>query len=98
MSLCEYKHYLLLSPLSNYLLLSLTFSSSSLPSQSQGASSIVYCAGHPIMEGVSGLYIYRCSVAEPSPEAQSHGTATALWELSQQIVSNKMRKWGGTLQ
>lgn len=46
------------------------------------------------MEGIGGLYIYRCSVAEPSGEAQSPGTAAALWDLSMQIIRNKMAKWG----
>lgn len=47
-----------------------------------------------MMEGVSGLYLYRCSVAEPSSEAQSHGTAAALWEFSVQIIRDKMTQWG----
>ena len=50
----------------------------------------MFCAAHPLMEGISGLYIYRCAVVEPSHEAQSHGTAAALWELSEQIIKTKM--------
>lgn len=53
----------------------------------------MFCAAHPLMEGISGLYIYRCAVVEPSHEAQSHGTAAALWELSEQIIKTKMTKW-----
>ena len=46
------------------------------------------------MDNISGLYIYRCSVVEPSGEAQSVGTASALWELSERIIDNKMGEWG----
>ncbi len=55
----------------------------------QGASGIVYCACHPSMKGISGIYVYECWPAEPSPEAQNLNTATALWDLSQQIVEEK---------
>ena len=57
--------------------------------QEQAASTIVFCAAHPSMDKVSGLYMYRCNVSEPSPEAQCVSTATALWEFSEQILSSK---------
>jgi hypothetical protein len=43
------------------------------------------------MDRISGLYIYRCQVAEPSKEAQSNGTSTALWQFSEQILHNKTK-------
>lgn len=58
--------------------------------QEQATSTIVYCAAHPSMDTVSGLYMYDCWPAQPSPEAQDTSTATALWELSEQIVVEKM--------
>ncbi len=41
------------------------------------------------MENVSGLYMYDCCPVEPSSEAQDSSTATALWELCEQIVAEK---------
>lgn len=51
---------------------------------------MVYCAAHPSMEGIGGLYMYECWPAEPSPEAQDPNTAAALWELSEQIIAEKI--------
>ena len=42
------------------------------------------------MEGIGGLYMYECWPAEPSPEAQDPGTATALWQLTEQIIAEKV--------
>ena len=42
------------------------------------------------MEEIGGLYMYECWPAEPSPEAQDPGTAAALWELSEQIIAEKV--------
>lgn len=58
--------------------------------QEQGAASIVYCACHPSMSGISGLYMHECWPVEPSPEAQDPSTASALWELCEDIVQEKM--------
>ena len=58
--------------------------------QEQAASTIVYCAAHPSMDTVSGLYMYNCWPVQPSPEAQDPSTSAALWELSEQIVAEKM--------
>ena len=58
--------------------------------QEQATSTIVYCAAHPSMERIGGLYMYECWPVEPSPEAQDPDTATALWELSEQIIAEKV--------
>ena len=58
--------------------------------QEQAASGIVYCAAHPSAENISGLYWYECWPAEPSDEAQDPTSAAALWELSEQIIAEKM--------
>ena len=42
------------------------------------------------MKAISGLYMYECWPMEPSPEAQDRSTATALWELSEQIITEKV--------
>ena len=54
----------------------------------------MFCAAHPLVDGISGLYMYRCCVVEPSYEAQSYGTANALWELSESIITTSTSKWG----
>lgn len=38
------------------------------------------------MNDISGLYMSDCWPAEPSMEAQDLSTATALWEMSEQII------------
>ena len=58
--------------------------------QEQAASTIVYCAAHPSMDEISGLYMYDCWPTQPSPEAQDPSTAAALWELSERIIAEKM--------
>ena len=58
--------------------------------QEQAASTIVYCAAHPSMDDISGLYMYDCWPTQPSPEAQDPSTAAALWELSECIIAKKM--------
>lgn len=42
------------------------------------------------MEAIGGLYMYECWPAEPSPEGQDPGTATALWQLTEKIIAEKM--------
>lgn len=61
-----------------------------LLTQEQAASTIVYCAVHPSMDNISGLYMYECWPAVPSPEAQDLTTAAALWQLSEQLIADKM--------
>jgi len=41
------------------------------------------------MQGISGLYMFECWPVEPSLEAQNPFSATALWELSEQILQDK---------
>lgn len=74
-----------------WIVLYLHINPSSPSPQAQGASSIVYCACHPSMKGISGLYMYECWPVEPSPEAQDWHTAAALWNLSEDLVDKKTR-------
>ncbi|XP_064394863.1 WW domain-containing oxidoreductase-like [Halichondria panicea] len=55
----------------------------------QAASTIVYCAAHPSMNDISGMYMSDCWPVEPSGEAQDSNTAVALWELSEQIIAQQ---------
>ena len=57
--------------------------------QEQACSTVVYCAAHPSMENIGGLYMYECLPAEPSGEAQDPSTGAALWELSERIIAEK---------
>lgn len=43
------------------------------------------------MKGISGLYLHECWPVEPSQEAQDPNTASALWELSADIVEEKTK-------
>lgn len=58
--------------------------------QEQATATILFCAVHPCMEHISGLYMYECCPVEPSYEAQDRSTAAALWELCEQIVTDKV--------
>lgn len=62
----------------------------------QATATIVYCAAHPNLENISGLYMYECFPALPSSEAQDCGTAVALWELSEQIIADKTAAFSET--
>ena len=39
------------------------------------------------MKRISGLYMHECWPVEPSPEAQDPYTGSALWDLSDDIVT-----------
>ena len=60
-----------------------------LSSQEQAAAGVVFCAAHPTMDEIGGLYMYDCWPAHPSLEAQDGDTATALWELSEQLIRER---------
>lgn len=47
------------------------------------------------MKGISGLYLHECWPAEPSQEAQDPSTASALWQLSEDIIQEKMAQAEG---
>ena len=41
------------------------------------------------MDDIGGLYLYDCWPVQPSLEAQDSDTATALWELSEQLIRER---------
>lgn len=57
--------------------------------QQQGAATTVYCAVAPELEGLGAMYFNNCFRCLPSVQAQDQGAAAALWELSEQLVSER---------
>jgi len=54
--------------------------------QQQAASTTVYCATAPELEGATGLYFNNCCRCEPSKAAQDPELAQILWELSMSMI------------
>jgi WW domain-containing oxidoreductase len=55
-------------------------------SQQQAASTTVYCATAPELEGATGLYFNNCCRCEPSKAAQDPELAQVLWQLSTSMI------------
>jgi WW domain-containing oxidoreductase len=55
-------------------------------SQQQAASTTVYCATAPELEGATGLYFNNCCRCEPSKAAQDLELARVLWQLSTSMI------------
>lgn len=65
----------------------------------QGAATSVWAATSPALDGLGGIYLEDCSIAEPAETPISHGgyvphavdpdDAEALWTLSEQIVGQR---------
>ena len=75
---------------------SILFLLSPLPSllfcpQEQAAATVLYCAAHPSLERVSGLYWYECQPVEPSPDALDPELADGLWGFSHQLIHERAR-------
>ncbi|PSN49771.1 WW domain-containing oxidoreductase [Blattella germanica] len=54
----------------------------------QAASTSVYCATAPELEGATGLYFNNCCRCEPSVPAQDPDLARILWELSERMIQS----------
>jgi hypothetical protein len=54
--------------------------------QQQAASTTVYCATAPELEGATGLYFNNCCRCEPSKAAQDPELAQILWQLSVSMI------------
>lgn len=52
----------------------------------QAASTSVYCATAPELEGATGLYFNNCCRCEPSATAQDPELAKILWDLSNDMI------------
>ncbi|KAJ7340978.1 hypothetical protein JRQ81_004265 [Phrynocephalus forsythii] len=57
-------------------------------SMQQGAATTVYCATAPELEGLGGMYFNN------SQEAQNDLVATALWELSEKLIQERVGQQG----
>lgn len=55
-------------------------------SPQEGARTIVYLASSPHVEGKSGGYYYRNTLAAPTKEARNDADARRLWEISARIA------------
>jgi NAD(P)-dependent dehydrogenase (short-subunit alcohol dehydrogenase family) len=60
-----------------------------LLSEARGAETSVYVATAPELEGRTGGYFAKCRPIEPSKEALDDASARRLWQVSEQLVSNR---------
>ncbi|XP_078041246.1 WW domain-containing oxidoreductase isoform X1 [Augochlora pura] len=58
----------------------------------QAASTQVFCATAPELEGLTSVYFNNCYRCEPSNAAQDSALATRLWSVSQEMIVNIMKK------
>jgi len=59
-------------------------------SASKGAETSIYCASEEGIELYSGKYFKSCRVTKPSAAAENEALADRLWQISQQMVSEKL--------
>jgi NAD(P)-dependent dehydrogenase (short-subunit alcohol dehydrogenase family) len=64
----------------------ITISSPFFLSPARGASTSVYLASSPDVEGVSGEYFVKCRPKQPRRWAQDPDAARRLWQVSEQLV------------
>ncbi|RUS74792.1 hypothetical protein EGW08_017459 [Elysia chlorotica] len=60
-----------------------------------GAQTTLYCALSPDLEEVSGKYFVDCKEKAPSRRGQSEADAKRLWELTEEIIQQKLSGAGG---
>lgn len=60
----------------------------------QAASTTVYCATVPELEGVSGLYFNNCYQCVPSKAAQDPELAKKLWDISCDMIKSRIPEHG----
>lgn len=58
----------------------------------EGAQTQIRLAVDPELENVSGKYFSDCEVTEPAKHAQSDADAKWLWDKSNELINNKLRK------
>ncbi|CAK9821593.1 WW domain-containing oxidoreductase [Anthophora retusa] len=58
----------------------------------QAASTSVFCATAPELEGVTGFYFNNCYRCDPSNAALDPALAARLWSVSQEMIINVMKK------
>ncbi len=66
--------------------IALKLASPFLISPEAGASTMVYLASSPAVDGVTGSYFEKCKAVKPSPAAQSEEDAHKLWALTENLL------------
>lgn len=59
--------------------------------QQQAASTSVYCASAPELEGISGCYFSNCYRCDPSKTALNPQLAERLWFVSEKMFTSCMK-------
>lgn len=60
--------------------------------QQQAASTTVFCATAPELEGITNIYFNNCYYCDPSNTALDPALAGRLWFLSQNMIISVMKK------
>lgn len=60
------------------------------PLQDQAAATILYCASHPSLADISGLYWYECRPVDPSNDAVDPDLGEGLWTFSKQLITDRI--------
>ncbi|WP_372749267.1 SDR family oxidoreductase [Litorivivens sp.] len=55
-------------------------------SPAKGASTSIYLATSPAVEGVTGKYFAKCAELQPKPWAEDDAAAKRLWDVSRELV------------
>ncbi|XP_018058915.1 PREDICTED: WW domain-containing oxidoreductase-like isoform X3 [Atta colombica] len=58
----------------------------------QAASTVIFCATAPELEGVTGSYFNNCCHCQPSNAALDSALAAQLWTLSQDMVTDVLKR------
>ncbi|XP_012054566.1 PREDICTED: WW domain-containing oxidoreductase-like [Atta cephalotes] len=58
----------------------------------QAASTVIFCATAPELEGVTGSYFNNCCHCQPSNAALDSALAAQLWTLSQDMITNVLKR------
>ncbi|TGZ47499.1 WW domain-containing oxidoreductase [Temnothorax longispinosus] len=58
----------------------------------QGASTTVFCATAPELEGVTGSYFNNCCRCQPTNAALDPALAARLWTLSQDMIADALKR------
>jgi len=60
--------------------------------QQQAASTVIFCATAPELEGVTGSYFNNCCHCQPSNAALDSALAAQLWTLSQDMITDVLKR------
>jgi hypothetical protein len=63
-------------------------------SSAKGAQTSVFLASSPLVEGVTGQYFAKSTLAKPSAAAEDDEAAARLWTVSERLVSDRGNEAG----